>query len=206
MQPNHGRLQTKIVSSKEKASPLSHCVSTTLFLSIVKSYYPSLTSHSLLTESLPESWMMAASDPLTVVKLRVVPQVPHPRVDTLITVAVHDHLTWTLSVLHKRLDPAVNPSLSHQPLTLTSARSVRALLQVIDSLVLCVGNPDQKFQDLWKHRSVTLHGSSGCHIYMCGHALDPAVYPCYCCATINNIIDLRFTSYACLYPCAHDPD
>ena len=127
---------------------------------------PSLHT-SLLTESLPESWMMAASDPLTVVKLRVVPQVPHPRVDTLITVAVHDHLTWTLSVLHKRLDPAVNPSLSHQPLTLTSARSIRALLQVIDSLVLCVGNPDQKFQDLWKHRSVTLHGSSGCYIYMC---------------------------------------
>ena len=95
VQPNHGRLQTKIVSSKEKASPRSHCVSTTLFLSIVKSYYPSLTSHSLLTESLPESWMMAASDPLTVVKLRVVPQVPHPRVDTLITVAVHDHFGST---------------------------------------------------------------------------------------------------------------
>ncbi len=121
-----------------------------------------LSLHTSLTnQSLPESWTVAAMDPLTLVKLVVVSQDSHPWIDATITLAVHNHFAWTLSVLHKQLDPSAHPSLSHLPSTLISAQSIRALLQVIDSLALCVGNPDEKFQELWKHRSVTLHGSSG---------------------------------------------
>lgn len=155
------------LSHRKRKSQLSLVVSLPLSLySSLKINSLSSLHSSLLSQPLPESWTIAAKDPLTLVKLRVVCQDFHPQVDPLITLAVHSRLTWTLSVLNKHLDPAVNPSLTHLPSTLTSAKSVQVVLQAIDSLTLCLGNPDQKFQDLWKHRSVTLHGSSGIYVYM----------------------------------------
>ena len=118
-----------------------------------------LSLHTSLTNDW--IWLNLNHGQWMLVKLVVVSQDSHPWIDATITLAVHNHFAWTLSVLHKQLDPSAHPSLSHLPSTLISAQSIRALLQVIDSLALCVGNPDEKFQELWKHRSVTLHGSSG---------------------------------------------
>ncbi len=117
--------------------------------------------HSLVAESLPEQWTIAVKNPLTIVKLRVQHTCDSPKVDVIITLCVQHQLTWTLSVLNVSLDPSLNPAFKCFNSTLSGAPAVVSLLRAIDSLSCCVGNPDLKFLDLWKHRSSTLHGSSG---------------------------------------------
>ena len=95
------------LSYRKRKSQLSLVVSLPLSLySSLKINSLSSLHSSLLSQPLPESWTIAAKDPLTLVKLRVVCQDFHPQVDPLITLAVHSRLTWTLSVLNKHLDPA----------------------------------------------------------------------------------------------------
>ncbi len=112
----------------------------------------------LVTETLPGSWNVAAKNPIILVKLRV-----HQtsRVDVVITLVVNENLTWTLSVFNIRLDPASNPSLGSIASTIIAASDVLNIVQVVDSLRCCAGNGDARFLDLFKHRSTTLHGSSG---------------------------------------------
>ena len=119
------------------------------------------TLSSLPPQSLPESWTVAAKHPLTIVKLRILNTTGVPRVDVVITVSVQDDLTWGLSVLNIVLDPFLSPSLHNIAPTLTSISALLYLIQAIDRLMICVGNPEIKFLELWKHRSLTLHGSSG---------------------------------------------
>ncbi len=123
--------------------------------------------HSLVAESLPERWT------LTMVKLRV-QHSDFPKVDVIVTLCVQSQLTWTLSVLNVSLDPSLNPALTCFNPTLSGASAVVSLLRAIDSLNCCVGNPDLKFLDLWKHRSSTLHFSSG-------NLFKQLIVPVLCC-------------------------
>ncbi len=78
---------SKLKLSQRKKKTLSQIVSSPLSLDSDSALlYTSLTS-----QSLPESWTVAAMDPLTLVKLVVVSQDSHPRVDATITFAVHHH-------------------------------------------------------------------------------------------------------------------
>lgn len=149
----------KNARQKKQRSPLV----VSLPISLYKGPVQSLQSlHSCLaSQSLPQSWTIAATEPLTIVKLRVSPTSLTPKVDVVITLAIHNGFTWSLSVFNQHLDPTLNDCLSHVSRILTTASSVLALLEKINSLRLCVGNPDQKFLDLWNYRSSTLHGLSG---------------------------------------------
>ena len=60
-----------------------------------------------------------------------------------------------------QLDPGLCPLLSGVPSALTSAAAVCSLLRLLNSTKICIGNPDTQFLDIWKQRSLTLHGSSG---------------------------------------------
>ena len=84
-----------------------------------------------------------------------------PQVDVVITVSVQDYLTWGLSVVNIVLDPPLNPSLHNITPTLMTISALLSLIQVIDSLLICTGNPESEFLELRKHHSLTLHGSSG---------------------------------------------
>lgn len=98
--------------------------------------------------------------PLTFVKLRVHQNLDIPRVDVANTLAVDSDLRRTSAVFNMKVDSYRFSQFSHAPEMLTSASSVHSMLDYIDSTKVCIGNPDGKFLELWKHRSTTLHGSS----------------------------------------------
>lgn len=129
-------------------------------ISLYKGHVQSIQSLHLYlaSQSLPQSWNLVAEEPLTMIKVQVTPSSLTPRVDVVVTLAVHSDFTWSLSVFNSHVDPALNVSLSSVNRILTTGSSVIALLEKINSLCVCIGNPDRKFLDLWKHRSSTLHG------------------------------------------------
>ena len=120
-----------------------------------------LLSSRLRSLSLPESWMIASMNPLTLCKLRVHQESSQARADVSLSVSINNQLHWLLSVSNKQIDPASCPLLSGVLPTLTSVSTVWSLLKLLNATKICIGNPDQKFIDNWNHRSLTLHGSSG---------------------------------------------
>ena len=118
-------------------------------------------SSRLASLPLPDSWIIANTRPLMLCKLRVQNDPSSARADVSMSVGVTDHLQWSLSLTNKQLDPGLCPVLSGVPSALTSATAVCSLLRLLNSTKICVGNPDTQFLDIWKQRSLTLHGSSG---------------------------------------------
>jgi hypothetical protein len=119
-------------------------------------------SSRLASLSLPDSWIIANTRPLTLCKLRVQHEPSSSaRADVSMSLSVTDQLQWSLSLTNKQLDPGLCPLLSGVPLTLTSAATVCSVLRILNSTKMCIGNPDKQFLDIWKQRSLTLHGSLG---------------------------------------------
>ena len=114
--------------------------------------------------SLPTSWIIASRTPLTLCKLRVHQEGEASRADVTFTLSISSELEWTLSFVNLKLNSTVCPLLAEMPHTLDSVAAVRCLMMLLDSTKLCIGNPDGKFLDLWRHRALTLHGSSGKYI------------------------------------------
>lgn len=137
-----------------------------LVVSLPVSSTPSLESlySCLVAETLPELWTVVSKHPLVIVKLRVHQTSTVPRVDVVITLAVNDSLNWTLSALNISLNPALNSSLKNIASTIFAVSDILDLVKVLDSLKFCVGNPDAKFLEWFKHRSTTLHGLSGAYL------------------------------------------
>ena len=42
-----------------------------------------------------------------------------------------------------------------------SVALVQQIMELVDSVKVCIGNPEDHFLDLWHHRVQTLHHSSG---------------------------------------------
>ena len=59
------------------------------------------------------------------------------------------------------MDTTVNPLFSGVPEKIQSVDDMEKVLTLIDSAEVCVGNPDEKFLDLWHYRSTTLNHISG---------------------------------------------
>ena len=118
-------------------------------------------SSRLASLSLPESWKIASKKPLTLCKLRVQHESSQARADVSLSLNINNQLQWSLSLTSKQLDPVSCPLLSCVPPTLTSASTVCSLLRMLNATKICLGNPDEKFFDHWRQRSLTLHGSSG---------------------------------------------
>ena len=94
-------------------------------------------------------------------KLRVLNTTGIPQINVVITESVQDDLTWGLSVLNIVLDPSLNSSLHNIAPMFTTISALLALNQAIDCLIIYVKNPESKFWELWKHRSLIRHGSLG---------------------------------------------
>ena len=109
---------------------------------------------------LPSSWHIASRTPLTLCKLRLHQTEQASRADTIFTFRISSELKWTLSFLNQTLSAAGCPLLAEVPQFLTSVVAVRKLMMLLDSTMVCTGNPDSKFLDLVQHRALTLHGSA----------------------------------------------
>ena len=114
---------------------------------------------------LPPLWMTNSSAPLTLCKLRVGQEEQASRPDITTIIRLSDNLEWTLFIFGKELCPQSCPLLRELPLQLTSVAAVGDMMRLLDSTKLCVGNSDEKFLELWHHRSLTLHGSSSKYNY-----------------------------------------
>ncbi len=109
--------------------------------------------------SLPPSWIVASTEPLTLCKLRVQQEGQASRADVTTTISISSQLGWTVFHSGKELTPTSCSLLSELPFELTSVTAVRHLITCLDSTKMCAGNSDEKFLKLWHHRTLTLHGS-----------------------------------------------
>ena len=115
----------------------------------------------LSKSSLPPSWTVASATPLTLCKLRVQVGGQGSSVYISAAVTIQSDLGWTLSIANQPLTPIVCPFLFRVPAQLTSVSAVFHMVSTLDSVKLCMGNREAKFIELWQHRALTLHGSSG---------------------------------------------
>ena len=84
-------------------------------------------SSRLASLSLPDSWIIANTRPLTLCKLRVQHEPSLARADVSMSLCITDQLQWSLSLTNRQLDPVLCPLLSGVPLVLTSAALVCSL-------------------------------------------------------------------------------
>ena len=128
-----------------------------------------LTSQLLSGHSLPATRIVARQNPLLLCKLRM----RETRVSLDITVSVQHNFSWIVTVGSQALTVSLYPLLVGVPNKLTSASAVCRLLSTLDGSKLCPGNQEPKFLELWKYRSLTLHGSLGkSHVHVCPNCID----------------------------------
>lgn len=115
------------------------------------------TSQALYTRlariDLPQSWYLAASNPLTLCKVRL-----HPNSAVNFTLTISEHLLWTISVFTRTIDYDAIPSAASLSLTLTNVDMVIRVLKYFDSCRLCSGNSEDKLLSVWDYKSKTSHG------------------------------------------------
>lgn len=131
-----------------------------------------LSSRFMKSTLLPSPWLMASTNPLVFCKLRVPRDVDHGCGAWLnISLTLHEDLKWSLFVKSKKLDLTLCPFLATFPIRLASVSAVCQFLSGVDSANLCSGNQETRFLELWQHRTLTLHGSSGeeIEIVLCMH-------------------------------------
>ena len=126
--------------------------------------------------SLPSLWIDAFDDSsaphLSLCKL--VRCQSTAQVEVTYTLTIDESFEWCLSLFSHRLDPTSYASLSHTPLSLRAVDQVFQLLATLDSMKICIGNPEQKFVDLATRRGLLpSRESSGMTYYV--HVYIPAL-------------------------------
>ena len=108
-----------------------------------------------------ESWKIASLNPLTLCQLRIQHKSSQARADVSLSFSITRQLQWSLMVTDQLVNLASCPFLSVVQPTLNSTSAGFSLLRVLNATKICLGNPDKKFLDHWRQRSLTLHGNSG---------------------------------------------
>ncbi|XP_065894386.1 uncharacterized protein [Dysidea avara] len=106
------------------------------------------------------TWNITAEDPLIICKL-VIQGEEATAVAVIATIVVSSDFHWTLMWRTQQVDTTVNPLFSGVPEKIQLVDDMEKVLTLIDSAEVCVGNPDEKFLDLWHYRSTTLNQISG---------------------------------------------
>lgn len=106
------------------------------------------------------SWNITSVDPLIICKLDIQNE-EAVAVAVIATIVVCNDFHWTLTWKTQKVETMINPNFSGLPEKIQSVADVEKVLTLIDSAELCVGNPDEKFLDLWHYRSTTLNHISG---------------------------------------------
>ena len=105
------------------------------------------------------AWIVARQIPLLVCKLGT-----HDTTASLsITLSIQHDFGWTVTVGSQVVTSDLCPLPVGVPDKLASASAVCELLSTIDSSKHCPGNPEPKFLEQWRQRSLTLHGNLVCH-------------------------------------------
>ncbi len=114
-------------------------------------------------QNLPPStyqFNIVSQSPLILCIIRTVAQENSTRADVLLTVTVQEDFSWTVFVVDAQVKPNKCPMLRDIPPKLSNVSVVQTLLETLDSLKICVGNPDKELVQLAHHRAQTLHGCS----------------------------------------------
>ena len=114
--------------------------------------------------SLPNSsWMDVSGQPLTSVCLCKVSTVPTVSTQPIVIthcLTVHEDLSWSLYVHNRQVQPQICPALQSVPQILTSD-SLNNLLQLLDRLHVCCGQPDSHFISMVNAKKGKIISSNG---------------------------------------------
>jgi len=113
----------------------------------------------LQKRALPPSWVLAPAstvDSLVLCKLRY--DSSHSIVDVLFTVTINVHLGWCVMLCGNLLDQTKNEFLSSLPNSICSFCDLVQLLESLDSCRICMGNSEEKFLNVVRHRNSTPKG------------------------------------------------
>ena len=120
---------------------------------------------------------------------------PHPFSQSLcLTVfTIHNNLTWTLYVHGKKVNISLCPVLESVPVLLQPISS-NSLLEKIDTLNVCIGNPEENFVQLcdashhWLGNILSPDGSvAACQIIFEGVSFDSTVRSSKCSLVVNGV-------------------
>ena len=123
---------------------------------------------------LPSSWIINSSEPpLILCKLEKFQKFP-PKFNISITLSVDNKLQWNVTFLQPKLEPRNCCLLQELPTIIYSVSRLQSILSAINSSKFCMGNPDNDIVQMWKERSLTLHGFNGIkvHSYIVNHNND----------------------------------
>ena len=76
------------------------------------------------------------------------------------SIDIDQELRWTLSVHGKKLE-VLPDSIKSLPPLFSSLSMLREMVAYLDNMVLCRGNPDNKFSSLASSKNGIFHGVSG---------------------------------------------
>ena len=97
-----------------------------------------------------DTWNVTSVDPLVICKLHIQNE-DATLVAVIATVTVSSALNWTLTWKTKQVDTTVCPIFSDLSDKIQSVVDLEKILALIDSVEVCVVNPDKKFLDLWHY-------------------------------------------------------
>lgn len=84
----------------------------------------------------------------------------HGAVEATFTVCIDEHLQWSVNISSRNFTPLNNPALASIPPVLASVSSVMQLFALLDSCRMCMGNSEQKFLDVARHRGSIQQGTT----------------------------------------------
>ena len=111
-----------------------------------------------------DTWAVTCADPLVICKIQVQNK-EGTMVAVIATISISSDFHWTLSWNAKEVVIKDCPLFKDLPDKIQSIDDVDNILALIESAEVCVGNPDEKFLDLWHYRSTTLNHLSGKCMY-----------------------------------------
>ena len=110
---------------------------------------------------LPPGWVVHSfTPPLTICKLQTTSHRP-PRVCSVITLSIGEDMKCEWTFIHHNLDTSNCLIFGELPTTISSTTSVGYALTLVDTCTQCIGNPDPSLVDVFRQRSLTIHGNSG---------------------------------------------
>ena len=113
----------------------------------------------LQTRALPPSWVIAPAstmDSLVLCKLRY--DSSHSIADVLFIITINCHLGWHVMLCGSCVDLTKNEFLSSLPRSICSFVNLVHILESLDSCRICIGNSEDKFLNVVRHRNSTPKG------------------------------------------------
>ena len=100
-------------------------------------------------QSLSPHWFLSTStSSLSLFKI----QHQYRTVEVTFSIYIDEHLQWSVNICSRNLTPLNSPTLASIPSVLDNISSVMQLFALLDSCQLCMGNSEQKFLDVARHR------------------------------------------------------